>query len=606
MNNDTFAGARPRSLAARAQSIAERLVETPVRTVVSPVADARDIDARIGCGPLLLSVSGPHGARLERTSSSAPRGAMALVPPDRLGALPPFDARPETTAAVWEAIARGARLVGVGRSDGDGVTTLFAFLASEAATHGFADGVVRLTDADAYAGDVTQRIAARLAPGAQPRVTLDADLARIADGARALILIERAALTAAGEREVVERFRRSCVVVADSAVEAMRPAQIALGPLHPQSVVALLEAGSGRHIDADNRRMALTLCGDFAASPGRIRLVGVAMRVFDRSLVSLYVRYGTGERIPRALVANLTPAEQSVLQVLALARAPLAAHHLAYVMRRGDMGALLDTLVAYELIRAAGGDTYELPSYVEPFVPPLGDEDRIRARLVDIFRDLCDSATMVPVSDRQLAAAQALLACAPDGIRAPVLTLGPRLAAVYAARAEFGAWTRSLTLVERAACAVGDLTRLNAARHDLGVRTLLLGSCAVAAGYLAAAARERLAAGDDAGAAHSAALAAVAGMLASASDADDGRDGPVDDALPLPAALAVATPGSRRSRLAPAALAGLLAAVVVIASATVSRRAAEPPPSAGRFSAQPAWVKSATFDRTATGSRAHP
>ncbi len=490
---------------------------------------------------------------------------------------------------MWEAIAGGMRIVRVGGAAGDGATTLLSVLRAGAPQHGFPDGVVMVADAGASAGDVAQRIAALLEPGAQPRAALEADIERLGHRA-ALILLDRAALTPAAERELAEWFPASCFVLADTGLDAAHAARLALGPLHPQSIAALLEASCGRRIDADNRRIALTICSSFASSPGRIRLVGAAMRVLDRSLISLYVHFGTGDGILDALVASLTPAEQSIAQVLAVARAPLAAHHIAYVLRRGDIGAALDKLVGCELIRTHGGDTYELPSYVAPYVPPAGDADGIRARVVSVLCDICDSATTVPVLDGQLSAAQALLACAgPEGTGRLALMLGPPLAAVYAARGEFSAWGHVLTLLESAARAAGETTLLNAVRHDLGVRALLVGSCADAAAHLASAARDRHAAGDDAGAAQSAPLAAIAGMFASAACPPARAE-----RFAMPAAAAQqrspASPAPRRSLLVPAAVAGAFAAVTLLAFATVSRRAADVPNSTVGFSTYPTAI----------------
>jgi hypothetical protein len=93
--------------------------------------------------------------------------------------------------------------------------------------------------------------------------------------------------------------------------------------------------------------------------------------------------------------------------------------------------------------------------------------------------------------------------------------LGPRLAQSLALQGAFGAWGRVLGLVTSAAKRVDDATTLHAARHDCGVRALLLGEHRKAQTFLQSAVTDRERIGDHAGAAASAdVLARVSDLLA--------------------------------------------------------------------------------------------
>jgi hypothetical protein len=228
------------------------------------------------------------------------------------------------------------------------------------------------------------------------------------------------------------------------------------------------------------------------ALPGRIRLIGVAAREFRRAFTALDEQFGVGDAVVRAFAASLPAAERRILGVLALARVPLAPHHLAFILRSVDVGPALERLVGAELLRPCGPGAYELPRYVAPLVATIDDAEAIFGRIVETVTDVLDSWYDVPVLDRQLAAAEAFVEGVAERARCEdVFALGFRLAERFAARGAFGAWGRVLGSLERAALRAGDADELARARHELGVRALVLGECERARAYFHAAARDR-------------------------------------------------------------------------------------------------------------------
>jgi hypothetical protein len=451
---------------------------------------------------------GPHGSCIEPlTETEAPVAPPVPVAENR--PLPARDLRTKAHAAVWSALTAGARIVRLQGREGAGATTLLQLLAAGARENGFSDGAVYAADVTGPACDVAQRIAAHIDPAQRLRYYTAADRARFTAGRRFLVLLDRAKLTAADADELGRLLPGVRFVIA-GAPELTQPDAIVLGPLGSDAVVVLLEESYGRRLDEENLRVALDLAATLGSLPASTRLVGVAARMLRTSFISLSLRYSSGDSVIRELIAALPPPELRILGMLVVARAPLAAHHIAYVVRSGEIRTCLDHLVACELIVRAG-DLYEVPRHVEHLVPPPGDADAALARIVDVMCDVFDSWQAVTILDSQLTAAESFLHGAVQRAEwKSVLALGRRAAEAFAARGAFGAWGRVLDMVEVAAARFGDAAALDSARHEHGVRAIVIGDNARAAIYLEHAARGRREAGDQGGAdASSAALALV-------------------------------------------------------------------------------------------------
>ncbi|MGD0472377.1 MAG: hypothetical protein ABSB70_04095 [Candidatus Velthaea sp.] len=459
---------------------------------------------------LRVVFGGPHGARIEPlTVFEAPYAEQARRQPAL--DVPETDMRGQAGAAIWQALASGATVLRVRGSEGSGATTLMKRLAAGARQHGFPYGAVYAANVVGPPADVAQRIAALLDPAQRLRFYTASDRTQFIAGRRFLVLLDGANLTVEDVADLSRALPDVRFVIADAPALA-QPDAVVLGPLAANCVVTLLEETYGRRLDDENLRAALDLCATAGSLPGYTRLIGVAARVLGRSFISLSLSHNSGEAIIRELVAGLPPAELRILSMLVLARVPLAAHHVAYVVRSGEVRACLDHLVEYELIGTCGptGDLYEVPGHVEHLVPPLTDTDTTLARIFDVLGDVFDSWQAVPVLDRQLTAAEALLqSAAQRSAWKSVLALGPRVADALAARGAFGGWGRVLDLVEAAATQLGDAAMLDFARHDQGIRAVVIGDNERAVASLESAARARRSAGDDSGADASAAALAL-------------------------------------------------------------------------------------------------
>jgi hypothetical protein len=468
---------------------------------------ARQPAPSIDVDRLRVVFGGAHGARMEPLGdpeqlNSEPKPAQ---PSRELAA---FDVRAQARTAVWNALANGATVVRVQRSEGAGATTLLDRLAAGARENGFINGAVYAADLVGPAADVAQRIAALLDPAQRLRYYTAADRVRFTAGRRFLVLLDRAKLTAADVADLGRALPDVRFVIAD-APAVVEPDAIVLGPLRPDALVTLLEESYGRRIDEENLRVALDLCTTVGSLPGQTRLIGIAARVLRRSFISLSLRFNSGDAVIRELIAGLPAPELRILAMLIAARAPLAAHHIAYAVRSGEVRVCLDHLAEWGLIRPCG-ELYAVPRHVEYFVPPLADANEALARIVDVLCDVFDSWQAVPVRESQLTATEALLQSAAQRSEwKSVLALGLRAADAFAARGAFAAWGRVLDIVEAAATHLGDAAALDSARHDQGVRAVVTGDNDRAAAYLELAARSRRAAGDESGAAASDAVLAL-------------------------------------------------------------------------------------------------
>jgi hypothetical protein len=485
-------------------------------TVNSGSPRARPPAPAIDVGRLRVVFGGPHGARIEPLDEieglqPKPSRAQPRCAP------PALDMRAQAGAAVWGALAGGASVVRIAGGDGAGATTLLQRLAAAARDNRFTSGAVYASDVVGPPADVAQRIAALIDPAQRLRYYTASDRAHFMVGRRFLILLDRANLTAADVDDLCRALPGARFVIAD-APALVQPEAIVLGPLRSDAVVTLLEESYGRRLDEENLRVALDLCATVGSLPGHTRLIGVAARVLRRSFISLSLGFNSGDAIIREMIAGLPAPELRVLGLLVVARAPLAAHHIAYVVRSGEVRTCLDHLVERELIRESG-ELHEVPRHVEHHVPPLADTDAALARIVDVLCDVFDSWQAVPVLDCQLTATEAFIQSAAHRSEwKSVVALGPRVADALAARGAFGAWSRVLDMVETAAAELGDAAALDSARHDQGIRAVVMGENERAAVYLESAVRSRLAGGDARGAeASSAALALVERQPAAAA-----------------------------------------------------------------------------------------
>jgi hypothetical protein len=483
--------------------LADRLL--PSRT--SRAAEADRLLQSIEIDRLRVVFGGPQGASMYPLSHRAPPAETAPL----LKALSPLaraDVRPAAVAAVWKALAEGACLVRVHAVTGAGVTTVLHALASGAGEHGFTNAFY-VADASGCAADIAQAVALLLDPVQRPRFYTASDREQIVTDRRSLVLLDRANLTAADAAELCGLLPTVRFVAADAPATENPPGTV-LGALPTDVVVGLLEERCGRPIDDENLRVALDLCASVGSLPGPSGLIAVAARVLRRSFISLSLHYNSGDAVIRALIGGLPAAERHILETLRLARAPLAYHHVGYVLRSAEIGPALEHLAECGLVRFSA-NLYELPRYVERLLPPPADANASLARIVDVLRDVLVSWQAIPVSDRQLTSTEAFVALAVQRSDwSGVLALGPRLADAFAARGAFGAWLRVLDRCEYAATVAGDATARDLARHDVGVRALLTGERSRAQTCLSSAARARLAAGDESGAAASSALLALA------------------------------------------------------------------------------------------------
>jgi hypothetical protein len=485
-----IADARPRRTPAPLPS---RRVQQPTATI--------DVDR------FRVVFGGPHGSCIEPLpETETPEAKPVRAPAART--LPPSDLRTQARAAVWSALAGGACIVRLVGSEGAGATTLLVRLAAGARENGFTGGAVYAADVMGPPCDIVQRVAALIDPPQRLRYYTAADRMRFTAGRRFLVLLDRADLTAADAAELSRLLPDVRFVIID-APALTQPDPIVLGALGSDAVVTLLEESYGRRIDDENLRVALDLAATAGSLPGSTRLVGIAARMLGSSFISLSLRYCSGDAVIGELIATLPPPELRILAMLVVARAPLAAHHIAYVVRSGEVRACLDHLAACGLI-SASGELYEVPRYVEHLVPAPADADAALARIVDVLCDVFDSWQAVPVLDSQLAAAESFLQSAAQRAEwKSVLALGPRAADAFGARGAFGAWGRVLDMVEAAAAQFGDAAALDSARHEHGVRAVVIGDDARAAIYLEYAARGRRDAGDESGAEASNAVLAL-------------------------------------------------------------------------------------------------
>ena len=466
--------------------------------------------ATIDVGSLRLTLGGPHGAQIE--PAAAWNGDDGLHGRgELLEAAPPIDLRPKVTTAVWQAFSSGASSVRVDAKAGAGATTLLLRLATGAREAGFTDGAVLLTDVRGPAADVAQRLTALLDAGERPRYYTEPERSRAFGGVRALILLDRAELTAADEEQLVHWFALSRFVIVDSTIRAAVPT-IALGPLAAADAIAVLESGYGRSIDPDDRSIALDLCTPIGPFPGPTRLLGLALRELHRSLISLRLQFDSGNDVIREFIRQLPQAEQRTLAILALTRMPLRPDQLAMIAGH-DVHASLDRLAKDGLVRRGAADLYELPSFAAGLIAPAVDADALFGRLIEVAGRTIDPRLPPGVLDRQLAAAESVLhAAAERSLHTGVLLIGPRLGDACARRGAFGAWGRILQLIETAATRTGNAAALDRTHHELGVRALLLGEFDEATTCLRSASRGRKTAGDGSGAAASAGVLALADL----------------------------------------------------------------------------------------------
>jgi hypothetical protein len=483
--------------------LADRLL--PSRT--SRVAEADRLLQSIEIDRLRVVFGGPHGAGMYPVSHRAPPAETAPLL-DARSPLARADVRPGAGAAVWKALAEGACFVRLHAVAGAGVTTVLHALASGAGEHGFTNAFY-VADASGCAADIAQAAALLLDSVQRPRYYTPSDREQIVTDRRSLVLLDRANLTVADAAELCGLLPTVRFVAAD-APAAEDPPGIVLGALPTNVVVGLIEERCGRSIDDENLRVALDLCASVGSLPGPSGLIAVAARALHRSFISLSLQYNSGDAVIRALIGGLPAGERHILAALGLARAPLAYHHIGYVLRSAEIGPALEHLAECGLVRFSA-NLYELPRYVERLLPPPANANALLARIVDVLRDVLVSWQTVPVSDGQLTSTEAFVALAAQRSDwSGVLALGPRLADAFAARGAFGAWLRVLDRCEYAATIAGDATARDLARHDLGVRALLTGERSRAQTCLSSAARARLAAGDESGAAASSALLALA------------------------------------------------------------------------------------------------
>jgi hypothetical protein len=480
--------------------LADRLL--PSRA--SRAAEADRLLQSIDIDRVRVVFGGPHGAGMYPVPHRAPPAAPAPL----AKALARADVRPAAVAAVWKALAEGACLVRLHAVSGAGVTTLLHALAGGAGEHGFTNAFY-VADASGCVADIAQAVALLLDPVRRPRYYTASDREQIVTDRRSFVLLDRANLTVA-DAAVLCGLLPTVRFVAAGAPAAADPPGIVLGALPSSVVVGLIEERCGRSIDDENLRVALDLCASVGSLPGPCGLIAVAARALRRSFISLSLQYNSGDAVIRALIGGLSAGERHILETLGLARAPLAYHHIGYVLRSAEIGPALEHLAECGLVRFSA-NVYELPRYVERLLPPPADANALLARIVDVLRDVLISWQAIPVSDAQLTSTEAFLALAAQRSDwSGVLALGPRLADAFAARGAFGAWLRVLDRCEYGATIAGNATARDSARHDLGVRALLTGERSRAQTCLSSAARARLAAGDESGAAASSALLAIA------------------------------------------------------------------------------------------------
>jgi hypothetical protein len=465
---------RLRAIEAKRAAIVEVLARR--ETTGSNARPAKPAARRVQIGTLQLTIDGAEGARIE-TATSSSAGAM---PPRRSEPnvdLPSVDVRPEAETAVWEALAHGASVVHIDGQPGAGATTLLQLLAAGARDHEFADGTLLLEDVRGPASDVAQQVAARFYDAKSPRYYTATELARNFGDVRALVLFDRAKLTADELAQLGDVFPTFRFVIAQAESLPHTPS-IRLGPLHPDKVLTLLEQSFGRHIDVDNGRVAVELCAGLRSLPGPTRLIGIAARESQRSFISLQIQFETGEALIQALIASLAPAEQRVLSCMALARMPLSASALESIAESGETLEALKRLTRCELLRAVGTDLHAIPSYVERFIPRLTDADMVFERVVAAGCDAFDPGAPSPVVCRSASAEGLVKRPFERSQWQHVVALGLRLGDTFAVNGLFGAWGRVLELVEIAAARVEDPAALSRAKHDLSVRTELLGGLA--------------------------------------------------------------------------------------------------------------------------------
>jgi hypothetical protein len=471
--------------------------------------------ATIDVGFVRMGIGGPHGAFID-LPANLPATRAARRRAELLPTLPPLVIRATAVAEIWSRFDRGAAIVHINAPPGAGTTTLLRALAADAPNRGFVSGALLLTDVRGPARDAAARIAALLTTRDIARYSSASELLGLADGMRCVVLLDRAALTGSEALELAALFPSFRFAIACAQTSPDETA-VVLGPLPAGVGLTILETAYGRLVDADNRPLALELLRSVGSLPEPARLLGAAARELRRSFISLQLEFGTGDAIVRQFIAGLPSAQARILAIMALAQSPLAAYQIAYVARSGEIDAPLQHLIACDLVTACGTDLYELPRYVAERVPPAPVTDPAFGRVVDVLCDAFDPSHADLVLDRQLAAAERLLhAAATAGRDRRVLALGGCLAPLLATRGAFGAWGRVLNAMRTAAERIRDRIALADTNHELGVRAIVSAENDDAFRFLRIAARDRAAAGDEAGAAASTAALALADRSASA------------------------------------------------------------------------------------------
>lgn len=460
-----------------------------------------DVSGQIAIGNNILQIGEIHGGIVniiapEKKPVFAKRTKpVHLRPRD----LPGFiDREQEQITAVGAlAVSESVSVFGEG---GIGKTALLRRLAYQSPGDSFPDGIVYLSARGYALDDLRQYIFEAFHESDSRAKPTEAELRRLLQELKALILLDDLVLNYSDAAELVNSAPQCSFIFASTERCLWGEGYcIELGGLSLEDSVTLFEHELRRPLDGKERTAAQNFCRAVGGHPLYI-LQGAALALHEHPFTGITDE--SEETFVKNTLAKLTRPQRQVISLLTAAgNAPMPTHHLIKMIPEPKVEDAIRELLDLKLIQAHS-PAYNLTGTFALTVERTMDisdwEERLRTYFIGWIKQ---NPPLPDVTDALNVLLNLLEKSNRDHRWDDVIAIGRGIEKALILGKRWSAWMRVLEMILKAAEAIGNRAAQGWALHQLGTRELCINNLDPARQFLTQALKIREALNDKAGAA---------------------------------------------------------------------------------------------------------
>jgi len=465
-----------------------------------------DVSGQIAVGNYINQFQNLNGCNINITTPEQRPKWERRSGPAQIRPRPPdtfFDRTSEIT--LIDTSVHSVKPLAVIGMHGIGKTTLLKRLAHETKLDPFPDGIYSFSALDLKLEDLLQCLFSAFYDSNVPVKPDRAEVQKALQNIRALILIDDLQLSR-DETMVMMDIAPGCMFIAALIGDAQQvtSGEIRLAGLPETDALLLFEKELGRSLAGDERKLASDICRHLEGHPEKLRWLAANIREEGLSLdeIAARLKEDAPDALLRDSVKRLPLAERQILAVLTgVEGTSLSQEHIAALVSAGKIQPALNNLAARGMIRAHEADfsvseavsgilaeTWKLSDWekgvIEHFVKWL-EKKPSAARVAEVRETL---SVLIRKAARR-------------GMWAAVVILARSLEPILIQQGYWQAWNEILHSLLDASTSLGNRKLQGWALHQLGSRSLCLGTKDEAIRQLSEALSIRRSIGDKAGAA---------------------------------------------------------------------------------------------------------